>query len=248
MLDELALRKEAASKEQESLQHLMISKRTLPELNCKVDEIVERVLKRTFIDDGFQQAIGEQTVGSAGDKVRVEFQGEEVFWLLHMNHTFEMLLQDAARYWDVSPMDAALMDERGAIWPQDYYVAQELHDAPAARILLRIKATAVAEEEETEFYRGQDDLSEISDEEDQDFMKIAEVAEDVLLLAQARGTPTTLTKKQKLALRRKLRRELLYFLGFVLLFVYVLYARRDVRNGTNCQAPAQCCCCLLMRV
>jgi len=231
MLDELAMRKEAASKEQEGLQYLKTSKRTMQELNRKVDEIVASVLEHKFKDDGFQQAIMEQNVGSCGDKVRVEFEGDEVFWSLRENYTFEMLLQDAARYWDVSPMDAALMDERGAIWPDDFYVALELQNAPAARILLRIKATAAAQEEEPEFYGAEDDLSEISDEEEQDFMAIAEAAEDELLLAQARGTATTLTSKQKLALRRKMRRELLYFLAFVLLFVYVLYARRDVRNG-----------------
>lgn len=232
MLDELAMRKEAASKEQEGLQYLKTSKRTMQELNRKVDEIVASVLEHKFKDDGFQQAIMEQNVGSCGDKVRVEFEGDEVFWSLRENYTFEMLLQDAARYWDVSPMDAALMDERGAIWPDDFYVALELQNAPVARILLRIKATAAAQEEEPEFYGAEDDLSEISDEEEQDFMAIAEAAEDELLLAQARGTATTLTSKQKLALRRKMRRELLYFLAFVLLFVYVLYARRDVRNGT----------------
>ena len=235
MLDELAMRKEAASKEQEGLQYLRVSKRTLQELNRKVDEIVASVLERKFKDDGFQQAIMEQNVGSAGNKVRVEFEGDEVFWSLQENYTFEMLLQDAARYWDVSPMDAALMDERGAIWPDDFYVALELQNTLAARIMLRIKATAAAEEEEPEFYGGEDDLSEISDEEEQGFMAIAEAAEDELLLAQARGTATTLTNKQTLALQRKMRRELLYFLAFVLLFVYVLYARRDVRNGTNCQ-------------
>ena len=85
-----------------------------------------------------------------------------------------MLLMDAARYWDVSPMDAVLSDERGAIWPDDAYVALELANAyagarpeppagcsarssrvrgrrrrrPLARIALRIKATAAIQDDE----------------------------------------------------------------------------------------------------
>ena len=62
-------------------------------------------------------------------------------------------------------------------------------------------------------------------------MAIAEAAEDEMLLAQARGTATTLSSRQKLAVRMKMRRELGYFACFVVLFIYVLYARRVVRNG-----------------
>ena len=62
--------------------------------------------------------------------MRVEFEGDEVFWALQENYTFEMLLMDAARYWDVSPQDAVLADERGAVWPDDAYVALELVSAP----------------------------------------------------------------------------------------------------------------------
>jgi len=84
-----------------------------------------------------------------------------------------MLLMDAARYWDVSPQDAVLADERGAVWPDDAYVALELVSAPAARIALRIKATATVDDDEAEYYGREDNGSEISEEEEQDFMAIA---------------------------------------------------------------------------
>jgi len=140
--------------------------------------------------------------------VRVEFEGDEVFWALQENYTFEMLLMDAARYWDVSPEDAVLADERGAIWPDDAYVALELVTAPSARIALRIKATATVDDDEAEYYGNDDDGSELSEEEEQDFMAIAVAAEDALLLAQARGGVASLTDKQKIALKRKMKREL----------------------------------------
>ena len=140
--------------------------------------------------------------------MRVEFEGDEVFWTLQENYTFEMLLMDAARYWDVSPQDAVLADERGAVWPDDAYVALELQSAPAARIALRIKATATVDDDEAEYYGREDNGSDISEEEEQDFMAIAEAAEDELLLAQARGGVASLTNKQKIALKRKMKREL----------------------------------------
>ena len=207
----------------------------------------------------FATAIIEQSAATGGDKVRVEFEGDEVFWALQENYTFEMLLMDAARYWDVSPDDAVLADERGAIWPDDAYVALELVTAPSARIALRIKATATVDDDEAEYYGGDDDGSELSEEEEQDFMAIAVAAEDELLLAQARGGVATLTPKQKVALKRKMKRELVtlsaspasppppppspspsnqgYFVFYAALFIYVLYARRQVRSSGDMPPP-----------
>jgi len=231
MLDELALRKEQAEAEGQGLDGVGGSKMTMAELDRKVDAALLDVLEAKFRDEAFATAIIEQSAATGGDKVRVEFEGDEVFWTLQENYTFEMLLMDAARYWDVSPQDAVLADERGAVWPDDAYVALELQSAPAARIALRIKATATVDDDEAEYYGREDNGSDISEEEEQDFMAIAEAAEDELLLAQARGGVASLTNKQKIALKRKMKRELGYFVFYAALFVYVLYARRQVENG-----------------
>ena len=236
MLDELALRKEQAEAEGQGLDGVGGSKMTMAELDRKVDaallDVLEVMLREhnpnpwpgadsdpnpdpdpdliqaKFRDEAFATAIIEQSAATGGDKVRVEFEGDEVFWTLQENYTFEMLLMDAARYWDVSPQDAVLADERGAVWPDDAYVALELVSAPAARIALRIKATATVDDDEAEYYGREDNGSDISEEEEQDFMAIAEAAEDELLLAQARGGVASLTNKQKIALKRKMKREL----------------------------------------
>jgi exonuclease VII large subunit len=162
MLDELALRKEQAEAEGQGLDGVRGSKMTMAELDRKVDAALldvlevklrehdptlEPVLALTpalvltltlsiqakFRDEAFATAIIEQSAATGGDKVRVEFEGDEVFWTLQENYTFEMLLMDAARYWDVSPQDAVLADERGAVWPDDAYVALELVSAPQPR-------------------------------------------------------------------------------------------------------------------
>ena len=189
-----------------------------------------------FRDEAFTSAITEQSALST-DKVRVEFEGDEVFWSLQDNYSFEMLLADASRYWDVAPQDAMLVDERGAIWPNDAYVGLELQRAPNARITLKIKPVATTVEEEIEMYgREGDDSSDESEEDfDMGLLTIATAAEDELLLAQAKGTTTSLTTKQKLALRRKLKFDLYYFLAFVVVFVWGMYSRRTVKEAFRLQ-------------
>lgn len=101
-------------------------------------------------------------------QVRVEFEGDEAYWSLQDNYNFEALLQDAARYWDISPQDAVLQDERGAIWPNDAYVGLELQRHTTARISLKLKPVASHVEEDIEYYgkEGDDDDDE-SDDDDQ---------------------------------------------------------------------------------
>lgn len=95
---------------------------TMGELTRKVEGALMNVLDDRLNDEVFTSAITEQSAVSVADKVRVEFQGDEVFWALQDSYSFEFLLQDAARYWDIARQDAVLVDERGAIWPNDAFV------------------------------------------------------------------------------------------------------------------------------
>jgi len=212
------------------------SKMTMGELTRKVEQALIGVLDERFRDEAFTSAITEQSSLSA-DKVRVEFEGDEVFWQLQDNYSFEMLLQDAARYWDVAPEDAMLVDERGAIWPSDAYVQLEVQRFANAKIALKIKAVVVHVEEDIEMYGREGDASSDDSEEEVplSLLAVATAAEDELLLAQARGTMAKLTVKQKLAIRKKVRRELYYFLAFVLFFVWSVYTRRTVKEAFRLQ-------------
>ena len=80
MLDELEVRKEDASRE--ASQVVVSSKVTMAELDRKVDAALLDVLEAKFRDEAFATAIIEQSAASSGDKVRVEFEGDEVFWTL----------------------------------------------------------------------------------------------------------------------------------------------------------------------
>ena len=88
------------------------SRMTMDELSRKVETALLQVLEERFRDEAFTSAITEQSAVSVSDKVRVEFEDDEVFWTLQDNYTFEMLLQDAARYWDVAAQDVMLVDEK----------------------------------------------------------------------------------------------------------------------------------------
>jgi len=234
LLGELQAAREAA--QAQSSATVQDSKMTMGELTRKVESTLMTVLDERFRDEAFTSAITEQSVLST-DKVTVEFEGDEVKWSLQDNYSFEMLLADASRYWDVAPQDAILVDERGAIWPNDAYVGLELQRAANALIKLRIKPVAITVEEELEMYgrEGGDDSDDSEEDFDMSLLAIATAAEDELLLAQAKGTTTSLTTKQKLALRRKLKYELYYFLAFVVVFVWSMYARRTVKEAYRLQ-------------
>lgn len=100
---------------QQTSGNVVDSRMTMEELERKVETVLVHVLDDRFRDEAFTSAITEQSSLTATDKIRVEFDGDEVFWSLHDNYTFEMLLQDAARYWDVAAQDVILVDERGAM-------------------------------------------------------------------------------------------------------------------------------------
>jgi len=56
-----------------------------------------QVLEHKLGDDAFASAIIDQNASNTGGKVRVEFGGDEVFWALSDNYTFEMLQQAPGR-------------------------------------------------------------------------------------------------------------------------------------------------------
>ena len=106
----------------------------------------------------------------------------------------------------------------------------------ASKIAMKIKPVAVSLEEDVEMYgrEGEEESEEDEEDFDQGVLAIAAAAEDELLLAQARGGHASLTTKQKLALRRKLKYELWYFLAFVCTRRANTALRRILRHGIAC--------------
>jgi len=230
LLGELQVQRELTA--QQSVVPIHDNRMTMDELSRKVETSLMQVLEERFRDEAFTSAITEQASVASSDKVRVEFDSDEVFWSLHDNYTFEMLVQDAARYWDVAAQDVILVDERGAIWPNDAYCRLGIQRNATCKIMMKIKPVAIAVDDEVELYgREGEEESDEGEEEDENVLAIAAAAEDELLLAQAKGGVANLNTKQKLALRRKLKYELYYFLAFVVCFVWSLYGRRTVKDA-----------------
>lgn len=92
---------------------------TMGDITRKIELNLTQVLEQRFSDPELTASLTDAVAGQVSDRVRVEFDGDEVFWSLQDNYTFDMLLEDAARYWDISSQDSTLVDERGAIWPND---------------------------------------------------------------------------------------------------------------------------------
>lgn len=220
------------------------SRMTMGELTRKVEFTLMSVLDERFRDEAFTSAITEQSSLASVDKVRVEFEGDEVFWALQDNYSFEMLLQDAARYWDVASQDVILVDERGAIWPNDAYIQLETQRNPTLKIALKIKPVAIAVEEDVEMYGREGEVE--SDDDDDDFdqgvMAIAAAAEDELLLAQAKGSAAKLTTKQKLGAHGGTNRNNLHAHVRVLSMYNICTCTRGMRPCARACAcpPARC--------
>jgi len=190
LLGELQASRAGASQQSEATQHG--SRMTMGELTRKVETVLMSVLDERFRDEAFTSALTVLSSLSAVDKVRVEFENDEVYWALQDNYSFEMLLQDAARYWDVAAQDVILVDERGAIWPNDAYVQLEIQRNPTLKIVLKIKPVAVQVDDDIEMYgREGEEESDDDDGEDSNVLAIAAAAEDELLLARPRALPPT---------------------------------------------------------
>ena len=82
----------------------------LADLSRIVELSLMKVLEERFMDDAFTAAISEQSTLASAGKARVEFDGDEAYWSLHDNYTFEALLHDAARYWDIAPENVVFED------------------------------------------------------------------------------------------------------------------------------------------
>lgn len=113
---------------------------TLGDLQRISETTLLQVLDERFGNEAFLQTVADESMATV-DKVRVEYEGDEAYWALPDHYTFEMLLQDAARYWDISQHDSVLHDERGAIWPADAYVSLELRKNMASAIRLKVRFT-----------------------------------------------------------------------------------------------------------
>ena len=79
MLEELAHQWHADAKGEPAIRQ---TKRTMAELDRTVDRIITEMLEEKLSNETFTASLIEQTAASSGDTVRVEFEGDEVFWSL----------------------------------------------------------------------------------------------------------------------------------------------------------------------
>ena len=79
MLEELAHQRHADAKGEPAIRQ---TKQTMAELDRTVDRIITEMLEEKLSNETFTASLIEQTAASSGDTVRVEFEGDEVFWSL----------------------------------------------------------------------------------------------------------------------------------------------------------------------
>eukprot|EP00743_Colponemidia_sp_Colp-15_P008008 GILK01008673.1.p1 GENE.GILK01008673.1~~GILK01008673.1.p1 ORF type:complete len:875 (+),score=143.44 GILK01008673.1:99-2723(+) len=77
------------------------------------------------------------TRGASVQQVNVSFEGESAVFRVPSDYTFDQLLRDAARYFDVDVETASLRDQMNSMWPNRALVSRELTKAgPSAKVKL----------------------------------------------------------------------------------------------------------------
>ena len=197
--------------------------------------ILDQGLKELKEERQKQVAIAEQQSLSeaATREVSVLFEDEEaVFRVVDSSYTFDFLIADACRFFELHPLDVELVDENDNVWLGDKSVRNEMaqFDNQYGRIILRMKA----EEEDGEEAADEDadqlmqlllGKPEELDDDDED--------EEVAALQQqaaSGGVSAKEVPKKKLN-RKQLFRELPVYLVFSFLFIYSLFARRNTESG-----------------
>lgn len=166
-------------------------------------------------------------------EVSVLFEDEEsVFRVVDSSYTFDFLVADACRFFELHPLDVELVNEKDEVWPGDSSVRNEMarFDNQYGRIILRTKPEDVEGDDEAE---DADQLMQLlmgkPEELDEDVEdELEQVAHQQQ--AAAGGANAKQSSKKKLN-RKQLYRELPVFVLFMFIFIYSLFARRDTAAG-----------------
>lgn len=167
--------------------------------------------------------------------VSVLFADEEaVFRVTDPAYTFDELVSDACRFFELHPLDVKLCDEHGVSWAGNGSVrtAMMQYDNAYGRILLKFKETDADEELEAE---DADNILQLLLRMEEEPVEEQEDEVEAEAAAAAGGEVSAADKKKKkkrVTLNRaKLIREFPVFLMFVSLFIYSLQSRRRIEAG-----------------
>ena len=155
-------------------------------------------------------------------EVSVLYEDEEaVFRVVDEAYTFDLLIADACRYFEVNPFDMQLVNQSDELWSGDASVRLELanFENQYGRIMLQSKPPEEEEEDDDEFESlllGKPVAVEKEEEEEE---------EEVVTVASGQRP-----KKRVKINRRQLIRELPVFLTFMILFILALFGRREAEG------------------
>lgn len=168
-------------------------------------------------------------------EVSVLFEDDEaVFRVVDEAYTFDGLIADACRYFEVHPLDALLVDDRDAPWSGDASVRLELSEFENqyGKVVMKLREAEVFDETDDVddmfgLLLGKDEEVEVEEEDPDELIRAAAAA-----AADPVGTAEREAAQRKKERSRKSRlREIPGFIAFLTLFVYANLTRRGGSAG-----------------
>ena len=196
-----------------------------------ISKAFKKALKSRLGDPSFVEKLMESNGTSRPEFVRVQWEtetgAESAEWKVYdprdgTEVTFGALLQDVCRYWGLHHPDMCFVDNVGAVWPLELFIWDELGATGDVSVrLLRRPRTA------------QLGVLEYAYEEDESMLPLAvqrKIDRERRAKQLERHTKESI-RKQKARDRQDVVNELIKYVLMMMLYFYVLDARRNVRHA-----------------
>lgn len=208
----------------------------LPEISYdqwedKLEGIFENVLMQKFSDDKLFQTLTHDKALSKELCVNVGWGNEIATWIYDVEEnddiSFEVILEDACRYWDINPMDAVLLDSYGAVWPMDSMAEEELQaddNGNTPKITLSYRHTTAMDAKKIKFGYAEADQDGLSDSSADDRLQALIASREASAKERARRNREH---------RDEMIGELRKFLAFMIFLNLMVIRRRQVEREFN---------------
>lgn len=185
----------------------------------------KRAVDRKLAEPQFAHRLGSRHRKSDVLHCRVMWGEEAVEWKVHDDTdgtevTFEALLSDVCRYWGVDVDECTLVDERGAVWPLEGFIQDEIRAFGVKQVFLQQRKRK--EKPLSIDYQMDERLLTRAEKR-----KRAQKERERLEALQA----LRIKGREKAMRRKELFSELWKYVIFMLVYFYVMYSRRSVTKA-----------------
>ena len=200
---------------------------TFREMAPTINKAFGKALKARLADPAFVEKLSDTNTASRPEFCRVLWQGESAEWKVHdprdgTEVTFGALLQDVCRYWGLHYADMCFVDAGGAAWPLELYAWDEL--GPTGDVSVQLARRPRTEQLDVLEYAYEDDESTLP-------LAVQRKLDRERRAKQLERHTKESIRKQKARERQDVINQLIFYVLQMLLYFWVLDARRNVRHA-----------------